>query len=131
VTKRDRKLLAKYIRQAADHMALGDWTFELKPEPSDPGTCAMCWPVYGQRHASLAFAANFRSMDPDIQRGTVVHELIHCHLAPLQSQVEDDIEDYLGRSATLYLQAVRRNIEYAVDGLERAIAQHLPYIAWP
>lgn len=125
MTKRDRKLLAKYIRQAADHMALRDWTFELKAEPAEPGCYAMVWPVYGQRHANIAFCENFRTLDPEVQRGTIIHELIHCHLAVLQSQMEDDLEGELSRQAdAVFFKSVRRSLEFAVDGLERALSQH-------
>lgn len=130
--KRDRKTLARYIRQAADALELRDWTFDLMRKPSEEDAYAMVWPTYGQRNARIAFCANFRDLEPELQRGTVVHELIHCHLAALQSQMENDLDGHLSSVAeSLFFRSVRRNLEYAVDGLERAIAPCLPLIDWP
>lgn len=129
--KRDRKLLARYIREVADHMELRDWCFDLKADPTEPGCYATIWPVFGQRLATIRICENFRTLDPVTQRGVVVHELIHCHLAPLQSQLDSDLDDILGGQANaLFWRSVLRNLEFAVDALEKCIAPQMPLIGW-
>lgn len=131
--KRDRKALCGYIRWVADTMDLRDWVFDVSYEPpSDPEAYATCRPILGRRRAVLKFCADFREMEPDVQRNTIVHELVHCHMAGLQSQAELDLESLLGKPTdAVFFSAFRRNVEYAVDGLAGAIAKHMPYIDWP
>lgn len=132
LTKRDRKALAHYIRWVADHLELRDWEFDLEREPSEDDCWATVTPTYGKKHAAITVAANFRELAPYKQREIVVHELVHCHLAQVQSQVEDDLEEQLSKSTdAIFFAAFRRNVEYAVDGLSKALAEHFPLIAWP
>lgn len=132
MTKRDRAELGRYIRWVADAIGLRDWELDLMLEPAEEGHVAEVDPTFGRRHAELRFCAKFRERDPEAQRNAVVHELVHCHLAPLQSQVEDDLDQLLGKPADLVFSlAFRRNLEYSVDALAEAIAEHMPLIAWP
>lgn len=131
--KKDREELKRYIRWVANEMLLADWTFDVKWEsPSDPDALANCTPIFGRKRATLRFCDDFRNLVADEQRDTVVHELIHCHFAPAQCQVEKDLERHLGVQADqLFFESFKRNVEYAVDGLAGAIAKHMPLIEWP
>jgi hypothetical protein len=132
MNKRDRKALCEYIRWVANEMELRDWRFELMRNPCGDDNLAVIHPVYGQKHATLYVCKNFRELDSPRQREVIAHELVHCHLAALQSQLEDDLRPALGEHTySLFFAAAKRNIEYATNGLEMAIAKHLPLIEWP
>lgn len=131
--KRDRRALGSYMRKIADFMELRDWHLDLSHDPPEyDDAYATCEPIYGQKRAVFRFAVDFRERDLEGQRHTVVHELVHLHLAALTSQVECDVSEIVGRPVdSVFWKGARRNLEYAVDGLTRAIAKHMPVIEWP
>lgn len=130
--KRDRKALGEYCRDVADRIELRDWHIDLSHEPAGDPAWATSECIFGRRRVVLRFCEEFRSLTPDDQRNVVVHELVHCHLAALQSQLERDLERHLGLGADrVFFDSARRNLEYAVDGLASALAKHLPPIEWP
>ena len=130
---RERKVLGEYIRSVADAMELRDWTLELSHGPPDlEDSFAEVTPTDGRKIAVIAFCEEFRRLEPTKQRMIVVHELVHCHTAMVQHQVERDLEKHLGLPVDrIFFHSFRRNLEYAVDGLTHALAKHLPLIEWP
>jgi hypothetical protein len=133
VKARDRKTLGRYCRTVADRMELRDWHIDVMHEdPSDETAYASAECIYGQKRVRLRFCPEFRDLAPIVQRHVVVHELVHCRMAAVQSQAERDLEDHIGRLAdSLFFRSFRRNLEYAVDALSVAIAKHTPLIDWP
>ncbi len=135
LTKRDRKYLGSYMRECADAMELRDWHLDLShegPEPHHGNAYASAEPIFGQRRAVFRFCSTFRELRPDEQRNIVVHELVHCHLASIQSMVEKDLEEPLGKAVdAMFFSAFQRSVEYATDALAAAIAKHLPLPEWP
>lgn len=130
--KRDRKALGRYVRHVADLMELRDWTVELGREPTPDGIAGRCNIVYGRKLARIGVASDFRDDDPESQRQTIAHELVHCHLDSAYNMVQNDLEDLLGKPAdTVFLLGYKRQMEYGVDALASAIAKHLPLIEWP
>lgn len=132
MTKADRKALMEYVRWIADHMGLRDWRFSILHDPCESSALAICTPTEGQRMAALEFAADFRELDPDVQRMTVVHELLHCHHAHTQDIARLHTTQFMGQHAyDAFHQTYRLVHEYAVDAVARAWAEDLPRIDWP
>lgn len=131
--KRERKALGNYLRTIADLMELRDWHLDLShglPDADD--AIATCEPIFGRKKAVFRFCDGFENLPREEQRNTVVHELVHCHLAAAQGVAERDMEGVLAaESDRVFFRAFRRNLEYAVDGLANAIAKHMPYPEWP
>lgn len=127
MTKRDRKAFREYVRWVADDMGLRDWTFEIEYRCDNEDAHATVYPVDGRKLATIKFEEGFRRLKPETQRMVVVHELVHCHLAALQHQLETDFEALLGKPAdALMNRSADRNLEYAVDGLAHAINRQAP-----
>ena len=132
MTRRDQKALREYVRWVADRVGLRDWHFTLFYEHDEEDAIAICTPTYGRRRAKIQFAADFRTLDVDEQRNSVIHELLHCHLAAVQDQVRLDLPKELAQSAyNLFFAAFRQNLEYAVDAISASLAKDIPHIAWP
>lgn len=133
LTKKDREALLDYTRWIADEIGLRDWAFEFpggEPDNENWGADVECLP--GRKVANIRFRGDCREWDLDTLRATICHELVHCHLAPLQHQCENDLDGLLGRpSAEVFFNGFRRNLEYAVDAVAEAIAPHMPLIEWP
>jgi hypothetical protein len=133
VKKRDRKTVEAYARSIADDMGLRDWAIDFNwKRPADEGDGgSIDWPE-GRKHAVIRLSADFKDYDPAEQRYVVVHELVHCHFAPMQDTVEEDLQPHLARPTyDLYSRSFRRTLEYGVDAVAHAIAAQLPYIDWP
>lgn len=132
MTKRDRKALGRYIRWVADAMELRDWHFSLDHEPCEERLVGSCVCTNGARHATIAVSGNFREIDPEEQRETIVHELVHVHWETCWKMVQSDLGDALGKPVYyVFADSFRRGMEYGVDGLAKAIAKHMPLIEWP
>lgn len=131
MTDEERQIVQAYITTLARQVGLRDWITKLAEEPCEPGNDAQIICTYGQRHLKIRVAAEFRKETPEDQRDTIVHELVHAHLDPCLSMIDEDLEDQLGGAAhALFAAAFRRNLEFGVDGLTKALAKHLPLIDW-
>ncbi len=113
-------------------MELRDWRICLLPEPAEDDSCGQIKVIYGRKVAEMRVNSRFREYTLENQRDTIIHELVHCHLESPCNMVQNDLEALLG-SATdgVFWEGYKRQMEYAVDALAKAIAKHLPLIDWP
>jgi len=130
--RRERRMtrseLEIYIRALADHVGLKDWRFELVDgEPDEEDDVAMVHPLYGRQVAQIKVRSDVLTNPPVEQRRTILHELIHCHMAPVDDQPRLDLLEHLGQQAyNIFMASYRRNLEYAVDAMTEAWAHYLP-----
>lgn len=125
---RERKLLGPYVRDLANRMGLRDWTIHLMHEPTDDADAwADVTPLEGRKHANIRLCRDWAGMSPADKRHALVHELIHCHLAPVQDAIRLDLVRPPGQTAyDLAFGGYRRTVEYAVDGLADAVGPLMP-----
>lgn len=132
MTKRDRAELGRYMRAIADEMELRDWTVTVGDGYCGDDLEAEAHCVNGQRHVAITFGEHFRGREPEDQRETVVHELIHAHLDVCWKMVQTDLAEALGKPVYyVFCDSYRRAMEYSVDALAKTIARHMPLIEWP
>jgi hypothetical protein len=116
----------EYTRQIAVSMGLGGWVIEESETPAEEGALATIEPTYGQRHAKLSLCKEWETLTPEEQRDTIVHELLHVHLAHF-SQLAHDIVESLDEGAA---KAARASLalaeEYAVDAMSTAWSPFMP-----
>lgn len=129
-TARSKEDLKRYVRLLADALGLRDWELLIDWEPV-PDAFACISPVYGQKRAVLSFGGHFLDWDPAVQRATIAHELIHCHLFPATEVVRETGEKLLTKSAAeASWIGFFANIEYATDAISDAVAPLLPLPVW-
>lgn len=110
----------------ADRMKLADWTFRLLNQPAAEGSFADISCAEKRKAAVVRVCPQFHEIDPDEQRHTICHELIHAHLHPIHSAVTD-LEGILGHEAyRVFYDRFIEALEYAVDGIADAFAPTLP-----
>lgn len=130
--KRDRRALCGYVREIADKLELRDWTICIGHEPCTEGLAAEIHCTDGAKQARITFSFGFRDKDPEEQRETVVHELIHAQHATCWHMVQSDLSEALGKPTYyLFCDSYRRGMEHMVDALAKAIAPHMPLVEWP
>ncbi len=129
--------LCDYIRVVANHMGLCDWQFEvewipIQSEDGDTQEYANCRPIFGRKYAVLKFSVDALDSDEFTLRNTVVHELVHCHLAQAQSFFENEVYDFTGKPLpwNIMWDGFKRALEYGVDGIAAGWSETLPYIKW-
>ena len=128
----DCEAIEEYVRELADALGLRDWLITVSSDSLDENAViAEIRCVNGRKRARISFASYFKSLDLDVQREVVVHELLHVHWEGAWSVLRHDIADYLGQ--LLYdhtMQSFRRQAEIGIDGIAHSIAHYLPLPKW-
>jgi hypothetical protein len=124
---RDRRLYwGKYARTLADKMELRDWTISTAHRPSVEDANAEVECVYGKKTAIISLSLGFDGRSPEENRTTMVHELIHCHLAAL----DQHMRDARGNANKAWVQQLESTVnvhqEYAVQALADVISPFMP-----
>lgn len=113
-----------YLDELRPTLGLSDWTVvvDAEPLPVTDGEAANIEILYAQQHATIRLAADFAEQTPAWQRHTLVHELVHCHLAQLTELVADIGQAGLTRSAAAVADAaVAHSVEQVTDRLAIAL----------
>lgn len=121
----------RYVIKLKNMMGLQHWTINMSAKPCGDDCLAETEVVYGQHLATMQLNKNFRKWSPEETRGTIVHELLHCHLAPLSEIVGEILKPDEGdQKATAILKSVNAVIEYEteriIDSLSESICKWLP-----
>jgi hypothetical protein len=88
----------KYVRMIASMLALKDWTLVLSCDrPDDGNATAAIYAVPGRKRAYLYLSDGFlEDDDPVDQRHSIVHELVHCHVASYSHSTEAKFQTLAG-----------------------------------
>lgn len=125
---RHNRLIREYAEELSSHMGLADWTIEIRYDPTEVDVYAEIECVYGQRLARIGLNPNWMTYTREMQRDTLVHELVHATLAPL-SQMAYDMCDALTKNEAAQdaaKAALAGCEEWVVDPISLALAPHLP-----
>jgi hypothetical protein len=112
-------------------MNLGEWKIFLDPKPCPNDSLGECDIVYGQHIATISLNKHYKKEKAEILRNTIVHELLHCYLAPISEAatqaMEPFEEDVHGRKI---IQSTINSIEYqterVIDRLSDIISPAMP-----
>lgn len=120
--------IAPYVRTLADAMGLRDWVIEVQATPCDDEHLAEVNCIYGQQLAHVHLCEGWKTLDPELQRSTLVHELIHVHTSLLVQSLADMLEaSSLGTKSVKLIEASTHLLEEAlVDRIAVAWSQTLP-----
>jgi len=107
-------------------LGLDHWNIAIQCAPCSDDAKAECWRAVHQYQAKLRFSDEWFDADPEEQRQTLIHELLHCHLRPVW-EVWQMVEAPLGTTAWgMFSRMSEIAEETTVDGLARAIAPLFP-----
>lgn len=126
-----RKMVLGYVNELAQALRLRDWDFEIAEEPASDDACAEIACAAGQKRARITLSATFFTNDGPWQRQTLVHELIHCHLAHTRQLASDSAAHLRGKAAgAAFFTGINLALEYATDGMADAFAPFVPLPEW-
>ena len=118
-----------YIRWVANNLMLRDWTFIITDEPpSNPDAQATICITFGRKIAGIYLHWNWHNFEPEQQRQTIVHELLHCHFDVIQQSVDRATEMHQKDWMRILQDFHLREIEWTVDAMADIIA---PFLALP
>jgi hypothetical protein len=122
------KRVQVYARELAGMMGLADWNVVVVLDEVSSDVLAAVECVYGQRFARVALCENWDELALDVQRDTLVHELVHAILSPYSQMAGDLIESFNseGNEAMVAKAALGNVEEWVVDAIALAWGRHLP-----
>lgn len=113
-------------------LRLTDWTVELAKEPADDDCLASVNVTYGRRWAVINVCKDFTTETPEVQRHTLIHELVHCHTDPIRANLQHVIGRLYGTVAWESIYGpLHRDIELCTDDLANALAPFFPLPSIP
>ena len=117
-SQRQRDALGKYLVALKQKMWLGMWRIDVMWDGEiPPDSLATIEPVYGRKVANLRLCVDFFEREPEQQRSTLVHELLHCSLADVQ-ELACQLRTNLGDQAMdAWMPGYRLAMEHAVEQL--------------
>jgi hypothetical protein len=130
----------QYVRSLADRLGLRDWEIRIDVSQPSDGCAAEINCYSGQKRAVISPGTVFWTADALVttpeeirswQRHTLVHELIHCHLASARETTSSTLEALTRpKAAEALFAAVDLQLEYATDALADVLAPSLPLPPW-
>lgn len=121
-----RQFWGGYLRDLCDRMGLRDWTPVVFEDHADDGYGAQVQCTYGRKRFKVRFACGFDHLDPEEQRETCVHELLHAHWGAMDQVIYDTRQsqnkDWMHRLAdTIHL-----HHEYGIDAVANVLSPFMP-----
>lgn len=111
-----------YLNQLKGLLDLDQWDVFLSLSSADLSTNASVHPVYGRRVVPVSVNPNWWSYTPDVQRNTLVHELLHVvHNAQTEVIRTSPSSVWMWRT-------FERETELMVDHLAGVLDKYMP---WP
>lgn len=113
-------ILQQYIWDIRDRLDMSYWDIYLTQAPAADDCNASIHPIYGRHSAGLSVNKNWFDFSPEVQRNTIVHEILHV-VHNRQTEMIRTTRQQGGVWA-----AFERETELMVDHLANAIDQFFP-----
>lgn len=127
MTEKQRRRLARYIRDAADVLGLRDWEVRLDSEPCEAEADASVWTVRDIHVAHIQVSADFAALPPARQRHVIAHELAHIHMDGDLDYLDGFLPAMIGTHAWVPLRAALLTLhEQGIDGVAIGMEARLP-----
>lgn len=123
--------MVRYVNSLKRSLHLSDWTIIMSEEPCSPDCLAETDVVSGQHLARMFLNKSYTKDTPQNIRGTIIHELLHCHLSPiseLSAEILKPLSDDLGGSRVIKsaINGIEYETERSIDAISEAIAIYFP-----
>lgn len=139
MTEEDWAYLEVYYRELAERLGLREWDLRVSRDMPEASEGAPADEVDAQSrimetgaYSTLRVHAGFREGAPEVQRETILHELMHLFLEWVYDDASSTIEGLAApQTNTVAQELLRRQYERVVDRLASAIAPMYPLPDWP
>ena len=123
--------MLRYVISMKKMLHLSDWTIVMQNEPCSSNCLAETDVIPGQHLAKMYLSKTYTKDTPENLRATIIHELLHCHLAPISELSEEILKplaDELGGSRVIKsaINGIEYETERSIDAISEAIAPYFP-----
>lgn len=122
-----------YVAYAKGELGLRDWTINIRFDiPKGDRRGGTNYSYFGRKVADLRFPKNFHKQGANEIRSTIVHELLHCHFAPLVNAADNYKRAFklTKKTAEVHDLMFTQNMEYCVDAIATEWADNLEEFRW-
>jgi predicted metallopeptidase len=122
--KKTKKRIKVFVKDLQKALRLKDWTITVNfKEKAGSDAYAVIDPLAESRHAEVRVSKKFLDLSEEIQRQTLIHELMHCHLFFIDGAMAHVFEKTLSKKQRKIVDRVlTTEIERATDSLADAFA---------
>ncbi len=123
--------VVRYVNKLKNMMGLSHWTIMVQSKPCNVDALGETEVVHGQHLAKMYLHKDFRKDTPEDLRATIVHELLHCHMAVIEEAVNEvlkpDPDDAKGKSVhKMVTNLIDYETERIIDSLAESMGKWLP-----
>jgi hypothetical protein len=121
----------RYVNKLKNMMGLSNWTIMMQAKPSSADALGETEVIHGQHLAKMYLHKDFRKDTPEDIRATIVHELLHCHLAVLEEAVHEvlkpDSDDAKAKAVhKMVISLIEYENERIIDSLAESMGKWMP-----
>ena len=123
--------IQRYANKLKNMMGLSNWTIMMQAKPSSADALGETEVIHGQHLAKMYLHKDFRKDTPEDIRATIVHELLHCHLAVLEEAVHEvlkpDSDDAKAKAVhKMVISLIEYENERIIDSLAESMGKWMP-----
>jgi hypothetical protein len=123
--------VVRYVNKLKSMMGLSHWTILVQAKPCSPDALGETEVVHGQHLAKMYLHKDFRKDTPEDVRATIVHELLHCHMAVIEEAVSEmlkpDLDDQKGKAIhKMVASLIDYECERIIDALAESMGKWMP-----
>lgn len=124
MNKKKKKKINKFVNSLQKTLRLQDWSIEVVFKEPKVESAYATMDTFGEsRHAELRVSKNFFNLPKKLQKQTLVHELMHCHLFFIEGSVLNILKDVLPNSKAVMVHSVlTTEIERTTDALADVVS---------
>ena len=121
----------RYVNKLKNMMGLSHWTILVQAKPCSPDALGETEVVHGQHLAKMYLHKDFRKDTPEDVRATIVHELLHCHMAVIEEAVNEmlkpDSDDQKSKAVhKMVTSLIDYECERIIDSLSESMGKWMP-----
>lgn len=114
-----------YVVKLQGELKLAHWTINFGKTYCSDIAMAEIQISPAQHTATITLSNEWRKWNPSVMRSTIAHELMHCHVNPINELAEEHLEELAPRTAEERKMGLNYVNERVTDALAEMIAPHL------
>lgn len=114
-----------YVVKLQGELKLAHWTINFGKTYCSDIAMAEIQISPAQHTATITLSNEWRKWNPSVMRSTIAHELMHCHVNPINELAEEHLDELAPRTAEERKMGLNYVNERVTDALAEMIAPHL------
>lgn len=117
--------LKTYVSKMQGELRLAHWTIDFGKTYCSDIAMAEIQILPAQHSAILTLSNEWRKWTPSVMRATIAHELMHCHINPINELAEEHLEELSPKTFNERKKGMDYVNERVTDALAEMVSVHL------